>query len=222
MCNHKAIAGATSCPNKSIREDAFDAIVLEGLLGRVLEPSRLKFLLADVLDRSDDAEKRRKEDWERVRRERVAAETRLRRLLELVAEWRMSPQDLILAEKRADGGASIASLSETERGLVGQLGARECVIDDAAVEKFGKMLRAEIMAENSQMRRAYVRMLVGHVSVNDNEIVIAGSKAALAVAVTGGGAAAAAAVPSFDREWCPKGDKTGNSNCWTISLPREG
>lgn len=37
VCNHKATAGAQSCPSKSIREDALDAIVLDGLLSRVLE-----------------------------------------------------------------------------------------------------------------------------------------------------------------------------------------
>lgn len=42
--------------------------------------------------------------------------------------------------------------------------------------KFGQILRAQIMAENSDLRRGYVRMLVGTVSVNDNEIVIAGSR----------------------------------------------
>lgn len=83
VCNRKATAGASSCASKAIREDALDGIVLDGLLRRVLEPSRLKMLLADVLDRSDDAEKRRKDDLDRIRRERVSAETRLRRLLEL-------------------------------------------------------------------------------------------------------------------------------------------
>jgi hypothetical protein len=48
-------------------------------------PNRLHELLADVLDRSDAAEERHREDHDRVRRERMAAEARLRRLLDLVA-----------------------------------------------------------------------------------------------------------------------------------------
>ncbi|BAK64694.1 hypothetical protein SLG_00190 [Sphingobium sp. SYK-6] len=47
-------------------------MVLDGLLGRVLDPSRLQMLLANIPYRSDDAEKRRKDDLERVRRERVS------------------------------------------------------------------------------------------------------------------------------------------------------
>lgn len=202
VCNHKATAGAASCPSKSIREDALDQIVLDGLLERVLEPSRLKLLLTDVLDRSDDADQRRRADLDRIRRERVAAEARLRRLLELVEEGLMSPRDAVFAEKLADGRASIARLSETERSLEGQLGSGAHRVDDAAVERFGQILRDQLIGKNSDLRRAYVRLLVSSVTVNDNEIVIAGSKAALEIAASRGDAAAAAAVPSFDREWC--------------------
>jgi DNA invertase Pin-like site-specific DNA recombinase len=204
VCNHKATAGASSCPSRSIREDALDRFVLDGLLERVLEPSRLKLLLAGVLDRSDDADQRRREDLDRIRRERVAAEARLRRLLELVEEGLMSPRDNVFAEKLADGRASIARLSETERSLEGQLGSGAHRVDDAAVERFGRMLRDQLISRNSDLRRAYVRLLVSSVTVNDNEIVIAGSKAALETAASRGEATAAAAVPSFDREWCAK------------------
>lgn len=203
VCNRKATAGAASCPSKAIREDALDSIVLDGLLHRVLQPARLKMLLAHVLDRSDDAEKRRKDDLDRVRRERIAAETRLRRLLELIEEGLMSPRDPIFGEKLAEGRASISTLNETERSLENQLGTGARIIDDAAVERFGAMLRAEIMGENVDLRRSYVRMLVGNVSVNDNEIVVAGSTAVLEAAASKGDMSGAAAVRGFDRKWCP-------------------
>ena len=206
VCNRKATAGAASCPSKAIREDALDKAVLDGFLQRVLQPARLKVLLADVLDRSDDAEKRRKDDLDRVRRERIAAETRLRRLLELVEEGLMSPRDPIFGDKLAEGRASIASLTETERSLQNQLGAGNRAIDDAAVERFGAMLRAEIMGENADLRRSYVRLLVGNVSVNDNDIVVAGSTAVLEAAATAGGMNVGSAVRGFDRKWCPEED----------------
>lgn len=200
-CNQKATAGAGCCSNKAIREEALDGIVLDGLLHRVLEPSRLELLLSNVLDRSGEAQSRRKEDLARVRRERIAAEARLGRLLDLAAEGLMRPRDPVFAGKLAEGRTSIGALAKTERSLSAQLGSAANVIDDAAVERFGQMLRTQIMDANSDLRRAYVRMMVGHVSVNDNEIVIAGSKAALEAAATSG-STAAKAVPSFDRDWC--------------------
>jgi hypothetical protein len=206
VCNRKATAGATSCPSKAIRENALDQVVLNGLLHRVLQPARLKALLADVLDRSDDAEKRRKDDLDRVRRERIAAETRLRRLLELVEECLMSPRDPIFGEKLAECRASIAALAETERSLQNQLGTGTRVIDDAAIELFSAMLRAEILGENADLRRSYVRMLVGNVSVNDNEIVVAGSTTVLEAAASMGDMTGTTAVRGFDRKWCPEED----------------
>jgi len=47
-----------------------------------------------------------------------------------------------------------------------------------------------------------VRMLVGNVSVNDNEISIAGSKAVLESSATKGDMTGATAVRGFDRKWC--------------------
>ena len=202
VCNSKATAGADTCRSKSIREDALNSIVLDGLLYRVLAPDRLRVLLAEVLDRSDEARQRREKDLDRVRRERIAAETRLRRLLEIVEEGLMSVRDPIFAAKLAEANGSIAALSETERSLAGQLGSTSTQITDEAIQRFGQALRANIIAENSAMRRAYVRLLVSSVTVNDNEIVIAGSQAALENAAQKGDPAACAAVPSFDRKWC--------------------
>lgn len=119
-----------------------DRTVPDVLLRRVLEPGRLKLLLADALDRSDDAERRRKDDLDRVRRERIAVETRLRRVLEL-GEGLMSPRDPICGEKLAEG-PSITALTETERSLMGQLGAGGRIIGDAAVERSGIMPKTEI------------------------------------------------------------------------------
>lgn len=206
VCNRKATAGAASCPSKAIREDALNRIVLDGLLNRILQPERLKVLLADVLDRSDDAETRRKDDLDRVRRERIAAEARLRRLLELVEEGLMSPRDPIFGDKLAEGRASIAALTETEHSLQNQMGTGTRIVDDAAIERFGTMLRVEILGENADLRRSYVRMLVSNVSVNDNEIVIAGSTAVLEAAASKGDMTSITAVRGFDRKWCPERD----------------
>ena len=118
----------------------------------------------------------------------------------------MSPRDAIFGDKLAEGRASIAALTETERSLQNQLGTGTRVIDEAAVERFGAMLRAEIVGENVDLRRSYVRMLVGNVSVNDNEIVIAGSAAVLEAVAANGDMSAAHAVRGFDRKWCPRED----------------
>lgn len=69
--------------------EKLDKIVLDGLLDRVLRPERLTALLAAVLDMSDAADEQRQKDLERMRRARLEMETKLRRLLDLVAEGLM-------------------------------------------------------------------------------------------------------------------------------------
>lgn len=205
-CNAKATAGAKKCASKPIREEALDQIVLDGLLKRVLAPARLRVLLADVLDRSDEAQERRREDHDRVRRERIAAEARLSRLLDLVAEEIMSPREPVFAAKLAEARASIAALSETERSLAKQIGRKAGRIDDAAISRFGERLRAEITGAKSELRRAYLKIFVSEVVVNDNEIIVAGSRAALEAGAHKGETGSLTSVPSFDREWCPEED----------------
>lgn len=108
----------------------------------------------------------------------------------------------IFAAKPAEANGSIAALSETERSLAGQLGSASTQITDEAIQRFGQALRANIIAENSAMRRAYVRLLVSNVTINDNEIVIAGSQAALENAAQGD-PATCAAVPVLTGSGAP-------------------
>ncbi|MFN6933918.1 MAG: recombinase family protein [Tsuneonella sp.] len=198
-CNRRAEA-AKACHCKPIRADELDQVVVRGLLDRVLEPNRLKNLLADVLDLSDTADKKRQQDLDRIRRERVQAENKLRRLLDVVAEGLLSTTDKVLAERLADYKASINSLMLTEKNLVRSLSSSSNRIDEQAIRQFGEAIRKR-MSENTAMRKAYVRLFVDRVTVDDEQILITGSKAALEATV-GQPGSLHAAVPRFDREWC--------------------
>ena len=202
-CNRRAEA-AGACRCKPIRTDELDKIVINGLLERVLKPERLRKLLAAVLEMSDAADEQRKEDLDRVKRARSETENRLRRLLDVVAEGLISPTDKVLAERLADYKQSIAALSQTETNLKRALSASTNRITEETIGKFGLLLKKRL-AENAATRKAYVRLLIDRVTVNDNEIVIRGSKAALEAAV-GARAPLHAQVPSFDRKWCPGED----------------
>ena len=198
-CNRRAEA-ADACRCKPIRTEELDAIVVSGLLDRVLEPKRLKKLLADVLDLSDAADEKRKNDLDRVRRERVEVENKLRRLLDIVAEGLMSTTDKILAERLADYKASISSLMLTENNLSRSLSSSAGRINEQTIAQFGKAIKKR-MSENTAMRKAYVRLFIDRVTVDDARIVVMGSKTALEASI-GVSASAHPMVPSFDREWC--------------------
>ena len=205
-CNAKASAGAERCGVKAIRQEELDRVVLDVLLKRVLEPERLKLLLAQVLERSDEADARRKADLDRVRRERVAAEGRLRRLYELVEEGHASARDPLFAARLGEHRASIAQLQASERSLSGQLAAGERRIDEATVERFGDMVRDRLVNGEQALRKGYVRLFVSDVALSNSEILIAGTRTALEAALVHGDRTGTPMVPSFDREWCPEED----------------
>ena len=73
----------------------------------------------------------------------------------------------------------------------------------------GRLTKAKLaqrMGTDTAFRRAYTRLFVDAVHVSNDQIEIAGSKAALEAAVVNSGKAPLKAVPSFDREWCPEED----------------
>lgn len=63
-------------------------------------------------------------------------------------------------------------------------------------------IRTKIPGENAELRRFYVRIPVGDVSVDNNEIVIAGSTTVLEAAAIKGDMISATAVRGFDWKWC--------------------
>ena len=195
-------AAACRCP--PIRANELDKVVVDGLLERVLKPERLRKLLAAVLESSDAADEQRKKDLDRVQRARQETENRLRRLLDVVAEGLMSPTDKVLAERLAEYKQSIAALAQTESNLKRALSASSNRITEETIGKFGLLLKKRL-SENTATRKGYVRLLIDRVTVNEKEIVIEGSKAALEAAV-GAKDSLRPQVPRFDREWCPEED----------------
>ena len=176
--------------------------MLDTLLDRVLEPERLKLLLAQVLELSDAADERRRQDLDRVRRERIATETRLGRLYSLIEEGLTNARDALFAERLADHHRAIAQLEASERSLAGQLAIGRRRIDEATVERFGILLRDRIASGDPALRRNYIRLFVSGIIVTDEQITVSGTRAALEAAVAHGNRNGVPAVPSFDREWC--------------------
>ena len=70
-----------------------------------------------------------------------------------------------------------------DRGLATVV--RPIVIDPAAVESFGRMMRQNIATGETPFRKAYLRAVVDHIEVDDHVIRIIGDKATLEQAIAG-------------------------------------
>jgi hypothetical protein len=194
--------------------EALDKIVVDALLYRLLEPERLERLLAHVLEASDAADERRTRDLQQARAEHSRAETGIAKLLELIETGLMSARDPVFAKRLSDHRARVAMLNTTIESLERQLqrGARR--ITPEIVHRFGETLRERLTAEDPALRKAYVKMIVDRVGLDNEQITIAGSKAALEHALIQGDRAPAGLVPSFDREWCQERTKNFKAELW--------
>jgi site-specific DNA recombinase len=205
-CNARATAGALKCSTKAIPQGELDAIVTGTLLERVLQPDRLKVLLHHVLERSDVATERRKNDLDRIRSARIEAEKRLRNLYGLVEEGLESPRDAHFAARLADRKKEVAQLETRERSLLAQLNTTKRSIDAETVERFGEVLADRVRNGEPALRRAWIQLFVKKVTISNDEIIISGSKSALEAALVHGSKRGTLVVPSFDLEWCPEED----------------
>ncbi|MEK9211846.1 hypothetical protein [Sphingomonas sp. 2378] len=194
--------GAGRCETRAIRQDELDRTVLSVLTDRILHRDRLLELLQAVLEKSDTADAQRHQDLDRVRREKVEAEKRIRRLLELLEEGLMSPKDPQFAERLTQHRQNVAQLDASARSLTLQLERGPQCISEETIAKFGKLISEQLRDGNPALRKAYVRLLIDAVRVNNETIHIQGSKAALESAVVRGADAAVSMVPGFDRKWC--------------------
>jgi len=100
-----------------MRQDELDVIILSVLPDCILRRDRLVELLRAVPEKSNAADMQRQQDLDRVRREKVAAETRIRRLIEMVEDGHMSSKDPIFAERLAQYRRNVAQLEASERSL---------------------------------------------------------------------------------------------------------
>jgi hypothetical protein len=142
-------------------------------------------------------------------------------LLILVEEGKIGPRDPAFAECMATNGVSLAAITGRIDTLETQRARGSRKITQATVDRFGELPSVKLRDDDPALPAAYLRMFVSDVRVSEDAIIVSGPTAALEAGVTGHADGAKAAVPSFDRKWCPTGDKAGHSDHWTISVRRQ-
>ena len=177
-------------------------MVLSAIEDRLLEPGRLRALLAGVLDVSQARTEEREAELARARAEHTRLNTAIRNLLILVEKGIMNPRDSAFAERLAENQTARAAVSSRIEILEAQLAKGKRQIDEQTIERFGVMLRQKMRSHDNSLRSSYLKMFVGEVRVGLSEIIISGPISALENGVAVGLPVKEGAVPIFDREWC--------------------
>ena len=215
-CSRRATRGETACTGRSIRMEKLDGIVVDALEQRVLAPERLPELLTAFLEKSDESDKRRREELAMLRAAKTNSEGALNRLYELVEASLASPSDRDFAERLTHHRQRIATLTTDIASLERQLASSQRRITPDIIGQFGKLLSQGLRGDSLALRQAYVRLLIEEVTVETDKVQIRGSRKALERAVMASSASGGTKVPSFAREWRTRQD----SNLWP--LPSEG
>ena len=185
---------------------ALDDVVLDALMRRVLDPDHLRGLLAGMLDRSEDAEKHRRQKLAVARTARTESQKAIHNLLTLVESGALSPTDGDIVERIASHRQRERTLGVEIDGLERQLHISKRRITEGMIDKFGDSLASALRDGDANFRRRYVSLLIDRVEVSNDMIRLCGSRHAIEHAFIAGDGDAAGAVPIFDRKWCPGKD----------------
>ncbi len=200
-CNCRTNVGQKCrCPN--VRREKLDEAVLNAVEKRILGKGRLKQLLSDVLELTDQKRQQLEQELTQANTERTRRRTAIDRLLGLIEEGVMKANDPEFANRLSENRTAVASLSARIEVLESQLARGSRKITPEILEKFSQQLRDKLHDEDSTLRSAYLRMLVSRVEVSDKRIVISGPKSALERGLAKGLPRLEGSVPIFDQRWC--------------------
>lgn len=185
-----------------------DNLVLQNIKDRLLQPDRLRGILAGLIDRkaAQDAD---------VQKRRHALEAERSSIQEKIDRLYGAIENGVIALD-ADLKARLDALKNNKSIIDAQLQRMQTQAADTAevtqqrIEAFGAIVRQALDGPNVQVKKAYLRSVISGIEVGDHKIRIFAEKAALAAAVAGR-PAAAGNVRGFVRKWCALGES--NPSC---------
>ncbi len=215
-CSLRNRCGASACPGKAIPMGKLDDIVLNQIAGRILQPNRLRSLLAEFLDHSAGAREKRKTELASLKTTRTEATAGIQRLYMLIEKGIASPDDADFADRLRTLRLRQSSLEHDIETLTKRVNDEKVLVTPDVVEKFGLLLADQLRNGDPAFRRGYAHLLIDRIEVGDEAITIKGNSKTLEQAVIAHQKSAKGEVRTFDRQWCTRHD----SNVWPS--PSEG
>lgn len=179
-CSTRARQGKTGCEGRTIPMSKLDDLVASHMEERLLQPDRLKTILASLLDRRQERTERRREHLAELKRRITETDQRLNRLYDAIETGAVDLNDSALKE-RIVGLKALRdqATADAERTQIALEGGNSQAITPDMLESFTRAARMGLRLEGGGYRRDYLRALAQHVEVDDTEIRIKGSKSEL-------------------------------------------
>jgi DNA invertase Pin-like site-specific DNA recombinase len=204
-CATQARQGKSACRGRSIRLDRLDSLVMEHLTDRMLQPGRMRDMLATLFDRYTDSQRAGTARVGSLRNAYREAEAKIQRLYAAIENGIADLSDSILKDRLA---ALKVQRDETKR-LLDSAETPDTQIPEltpALIEDFTASLRTRLLEGPVAFRKEYLQSVVDRVEVGDTVIRLTGRKDRLVRQLMSGRPLPKKRVRFFGQEWRPQGE----------------
>ncbi len=204
-CSTARRQGPCGCAGRTIREDLLDGLVTSHLSDLLFAPDRLRDLFSEFLE----AERRRQKDGPRLFESLTAQRADIDNQ---IARMHIAIQKGLVDLDDADFAARLRGLREQRADLIRRIERAQAErrpfapISTPKLARLGDQLRRGMAAGDMRARRAYVRVFVDRIEVDDREIRLRGPKSALVNAIAGAAEHTAGEVLPLVERWRPRRD----------------
>jgi hypothetical protein len=187
-----------------------DELVLTHLADRIFEPDRLKSLLIELAERAERGQGSRLSDLKSLNAEKRKTEKGIARLYEAVERGIADLDDDTLRHRisalRHRKDELIRLISNAER----QKAAPFNLLSTKKINAFASVMRDRLQNGDIAFRKAYLRLFVDRIEVDDEEVRIFGPKSALSRGASDPDQLTTGLVPTLNlRADIPRGNSTG-------------
>ncbi len=206
-CQTKRTMSADACSLRNFRLADVDDVVVSALEQKILQPDRLRTLLAGLLEKSDQAVTERRQRLARLRTALTEAKGALGRLWDAVEAGVACPRDAAFKERLDTRNREIRSIEQETRQIeCHDRESSKSPITDEVLERFGGMMRSALRDSDPHLRRGYLQMLVSEVRLSNERLVIRGPKNQLETIIATVSKADGNLVPTFAGNWRARND----------------
>lgn len=182
-CASAALRGKGECLGRSVPMAELDSIVMDAFADRILNPDRMKELLAAYLSKGSEAEANRQAKTQKLKAAAKEAADVKARLLKLVMAGGVEADDPAVVQRMQEATRCVQHANYEINAINGRSTQETAAaLTPERLSQIAGAVRKALHEGDPQFRRAYLRLFVDRVIVGDGTIEIAGSSRALLAA----------------------------------------
>ena len=201
-CTSRRNQGNHACASKNLPMDKVDQLVLSGLVTKVLEPDHLQVLMTELRKEIQSGKDSRQTRVAELERQLKNVEERQHRLLDAIESGVVDLDETTHQRSQQLKTAREALLIQMAEARKTPLPPAIEFLKPSQVDNYGKMLRGRLQAKDPASVKNSIQSLVEEIVIKNDEAIIRGSYAALAVALHQMKMGTSVQVPTFIPNWC--------------------